>query len=326
MSGRGIRLPLPAERRRPWRLGRRRNLAEVAQTLDARRAAKAASGPSTGEPHVSPGLDRSVDLPGFPRGISVCGNQSIRSWMSTPSPRSWWSWLSSAHQDMANSSCMSDRTNQITAQVIQRAALKLFAKYGFETTTVDDIAAAAGIGRRTFYWYYASKNDIPFADMDPLLHEMDEWLSSAPEDLPLLDAISSALVRFNTVYADGVEAHRQRMMLIRHTPALQAHRALRSALWQEVVARFAAKRLKEPLEALAPQFVGQLAVAATAAAYDVWLIDAHADLAALLRDALAMIQLIPRDTTSPLGLGDTHARSHQSLSRIRKATRRVDIK
>jgi mycofactocin system transcriptional regulator len=219
---------------------------------------------------------------------------------------------------MANCFHMPDRTNQITARVIQRAALKLFAKYGFDATTIDDIAAAAGIGRRTFYWYYPSKNDIPFADMDPLLREMSEWLSSAPAELPLLDAISSALVRFNTVYADGIEAHRQRMMLIRQTPALQAHRALRGALWQEVVARFAAGRLGEPFEALRPQFIGQLAVAATAAAYDVWLVDPNTDLASLIPEALAMIQFVPQDATGPLGLPAANGRSNSSPSRVRK--------
>ena len=40
------------------------------------------------------------------------------------------------------------------------SAFELFDRQGFEGTTVDDIAAAAGIGRRTFFRYFASKNDV----------------------------------------------------------------------------------------------------------------------------------------------------------------------
>ncbi|MCQ0020665.1 TetR family transcriptional regulator [Actinomadura madurae] len=43
---------------------------------------------------------------------------------------------------------------------LERVALRLFAERGFEETTVDDIASAAGIGRRTFFRYYGSKNDV----------------------------------------------------------------------------------------------------------------------------------------------------------------------
>ncbi|TQM06248.1 TetR family transcriptional regulator [Pseudonocardia kunmingensis] len=45
---------------------------------------------------------------------------------------------------------------------VEHIALDLFTERGFDTTTVDDIAAAAGIGRRTVFRYCPSKNDIPW--------------------------------------------------------------------------------------------------------------------------------------------------------------------
>lgn len=188
---------------------------------------------------------------------------------------------------------MSGRANLTTAGAIQRVALELFDKHGFEETRIEEIAEAAGIGRRTFFRYFASKNDIPFGDMDPFVEALDGWLSNAPEEMPLLEAIATAVVRFNTAHTDGLEAHRQRMSLIHRTPALQAHRTLRSAQWQQVIARFAARRLGAPVDSLGPQFIGQVAISATVASYDVWLNDTHTDLDTLLRGSFDLIRLAP---------------------------------
>ena len=52
---------------------------------------------------------------------------------------------------------------------LSHLALALFLERGFEQTTVDDIVEAAGIGRRTFFRYFRSKNDLPWGDFDQLL-------------------------------------------------------------------------------------------------------------------------------------------------------------
>ncbi|MGI8756023.1 MAG: TetR family transcriptional regulator, partial [Acidimicrobiales bacterium] len=66
-------------------------------------------------------------------------------------------------------------------------AFALFNQQGFEVTTVDDIARAAGISRRTFFRYYASKNDAVWGDFDGLLQAMERWLAETPDDRPLME-------------------------------------------------------------------------------------------------------------------------------------------
>ncbi len=165
---------------------------------------------------------------------------------------------------------------------LEQVALDLFVRNGFTATTVEDIAVAAGISRRTFFRYYASKNDVVWGDFGVLLHGMDEWLTNTPDNIPLLRALKEAVIRFNALPPEAVPAHRQRMSLILHVPALQAHSTLRYADWRDVIARFAARRLALPVGALLPQMVGHLALGTAVAAYEQWLSDGSADLATLL--------------------------------------------
>lgn len=165
---------------------------------------------------------------------------------------------------------------------LEQIALRLFTTQGFEETTVEDIATAAGVGRRTFFRYFPSKNDVVWGDFDTLLAGMESWLASVGDDLPTEVAIRDAVVRFNSLPADAVAAHRERMAMILHVPALQAHSTLRYADWRRVVADFVGRRLGEPAESLRPQLAGHLSLAAAVTAYEQWLADETADLPGLL--------------------------------------------
>jgi mycofactocin system transcriptional regulator len=180
------------------------------------------------------------------------------------------------------------RPPRTTREEIERAALALFVAGGFTETTVQDIAAVAGISRRTFFRYYESKNDVVWGDFDGLLRRMEAALATTADDVPLVEALSAAVLRFNTIPAEAVPAHRARMSLILHVPALQAHSTLRYADWRDVVARFAAVRLGESVDALAPQLVGHLALGAALAAYEQWLRTESEDLGTLLQASFAL--------------------------------------
>jgi mycofactocin system transcriptional regulator len=178
---------------------------------------------------------------------------------------------------------------------LERVALDLFIRRGFTETTLDDIAAAAGIARRTFFGYFSSKNDVVWGDFDALLRGMEEWLARSDNGRPLLETLTEAVVRFNDLPPEAIRAHRQRMSLILHVPALQAHSTLRYADWRGVVARYAARRLRKPVDALLPQLVGHLALGAAVTAYEQWLADESADLPRLLTAAFGALDLkLPR--------------------------------
>jgi TetR/AcrR family transcriptional regulator, regulator of mycofactocin system len=169
---------------------------------------------------------------------------------------------------------------------LEQVAFALFEARGFEATTVDEIASAAGIGRRTFFRYFPSKNDVPWGAFEDELERMRVRLKACPSEVPLMDAIRIALIDFNRVDPAQVPLHRRRMELILRVPTLLAHSTLRFTAWRAVVAEFVAERTGSRPDDLAPQAVAHAILGVSIAAYEHWLDDPAADLGPLLDDAM----------------------------------------
>jgi TetR/AcrR family transcriptional regulator, regulator of mycofactocin system len=169
---------------------------------------------------------------------------------------------------------------------IERAAFALFAGQGFDETTVDDIAIATGISRRTFFRYFASKNDVVWGEFDRGLEYFREKLAAADPEQPWLTSLRLAVVDFNALSPEQVPLHRQRMELILHVPALQAYATLMYARWRTVVADFVAARTGGKPNELLPRLVGHTALAAAVAAYEQWLAEPLTPLGDLLEAAM----------------------------------------
>lgn len=172
---------------------------------------------------------------------------------------------------------------------LERVAFELFERDGFEATTVDDIAKGAGIGRRTFFRYFDSKNDVVWGAFSEQLQRMRDRFRERPAEEPLMDAVRTVVVDFNRVEATEVSRHRRRMELILRVPALQAHSTLRYAEWRQVVADFAATRLGVRPSALLPQAIAYAALGVALAAYEHWLARADVELCELLDTAMAAL-------------------------------------
>ena len=181
------------------------------------------------------------------------------------------------------------RRRVTSREELEETAFELFAVRGFEATTVDEIAAAAGIGRRTFFRYFPSKNDIPWGAFELELERMRARLRACPPEVPLMDAIREALVDFNRVDDAQVPLHRRRMELILRVPTLFAHSTLRFTAWREVIAEFVASRTGQRTGRLAPQAIAHAVLGVAVAAYEHWLDDPAADLATLLNDAMRQL-------------------------------------
>ena len=170
---------------------------------------------------------------------------------------------------------------------IERAAFRLFAERGFDAVTMADIAAEVGVGRRTLFRYFESKNDIPWGQFDRTLDGFRKILAAMPADLPLHEAVHRGVVAFNDFPTGAEPSHRDRMRLILETPALQAHSVLRYEAWRRVIAEYVARRLGLEPGDLLPRTVGAVALALALSAYEGWLTAPDTDLAELLDEAMS---------------------------------------
>lgn len=172
---------------------------------------------------------------------------------------------------------------------IEQAAFQLFAERGFEATTLDTIATEVGIGRRTLFRYYSSKNDIPWGQFDRTLDGFRRILADMPTDIPLHEAVHRGVLAFNEFPEDAQPPHRDRMRLILQTPALQAHSVLRYGEWRAVIAEYVAERLGLTPDELVPRMVGHVSLALALSAYEQWLESPDASLSTVLRDAMTSL-------------------------------------
>lgn len=173
---------------------------------------------------------------------------------------------------------------------LSHIALQLFLERGFERTTVDDVASAAGIGRRTLFRYFPSKNDLPWGDFDAELARMRAFLAATEPTVSLVDALTGAVVEFNRFPPEEIPFHHERMNLLLNVPALVAHSTLRYSEWRRVVSDFAALRLGVPADAIEPNAIGWVFLGASLAAYEQWLRDDQSDLIELLESSLLLLR------------------------------------
>ncbi|HET6731513.1 mycofactocin system transcriptional regulator [Mycobacterium sp.] len=177
------------------------------------------------------------------------------------------------------------RRRSTTWDHISNVAIDLFAARGFDEVSVDDVAEAAGIARRTLFRYYPSKNALPWGDFDAHLDHMRDLLVDLDPDVPIDEALRTALLAFNSFDDQETARHRQRMRVILETAALQAYSMTMYAGWRAVVAAFVARRLDAKAEDLVPQTVAWMMLGVALSAYEYWLADESVSLATALGGA-----------------------------------------
>jgi mycofactocin system transcriptional regulator len=184
------------------------------------------------------------------------------------------------------------RVQVTTHSQLSQTALKLFIERGFDQTTVDEIAKAAGVGRRTLFRYFQTKNDLPWGNFDPLLEGMRVTLAHADKNLPIIDALREAVIEFNNFPPDELDIHRNRMRLLLNVPTLLAHSTLRYAEWRQVIAEFVANRMGVKPNELPPQTIAWACLGICLAAYEQWLGREDADLTETFRAAFSNAEAI----------------------------------
>ncbi len=172
---------------------------------------------------------------------------------------------------------------------LELIALRLFTDQGFDSTTIEQIAAEAGVSKRTFFRYFGSKASVLWSEFDSEVDTIRAALAEVPAEVPMMDAIRRAVVTASHYGPQDVPELRMRMNLIGCVPALQSSTAIHYDAWERAISDFAATRIGQPADSLYPLAVGRATLAACRAAYDRWSARADADLPFYLDAALAAL-------------------------------------
>ena len=154
------------------------------------------------------------------------------------------------------------------------AAVDLFTAQGYDDTTVDDIAAAAGVGRRTFFRYFKGKEDAVSPDHELGLARIAEVFATAHPTEPLLSVVLRAGETVFDLYLSDPGTARKRFALVHEVPALRDREAAMVHRYRRLFTKELATRLADVEDGdLRAAVTGAAVVAAHNQALRRWLAD-----------------------------------------------------
>ncbi|NUU40670.1 TetR family transcriptional regulator [Tardiphaga robiniae] len=187
--------------------------------------------------------------------------------MSTTKPLK--SKLKTSAADIAPASGLRERKREQTLQRLTEAAMKLFLAKGYEATTLDDIAAAAEISRRSFFHYFASKEDVVVAWQDRSADALTAAIAERPADESMITAAENAILTMTRHLnpEDAIAIAR----LKRETPALQAREQLKYEKMERAMAGALAARASDKTGQTRARLVAMITTGAIRIASENWL-------------------------------------------------------
>jgi AcrR family transcriptional regulator len=180
---------------------------------------------------------------------------------------------------------------------IASAAIKLFSKQGLDNTTVDDIAADAGVSPRTFFRHFETKEQAAFPDHDERIEELRQRLSAHRSSLAPLRVVIELSRQSAHQFLEDPDLYRPRIQLVRANPALRDRERLIDQKYEDVVADYLRAELADdPAAGLKSRVIAAAIVAAVNHTNDEWASDQSVDAELLLADALQFVE----DAFAPL--------------------------
>lgn len=146
-----------------------------------------------------------------------------------------------------NSESLLRRKQLVVRDAIWNAAIDLFAEKGFDQTTVDGIAAAAGLSQRTFFRYFASKNDLLGQGMTAYGEALRAAIKAAPKSAQAFQVLRGAVLEIAAAVA-SLPRTRDVIAVVMQSPAAREAQLSRRAEVEDSLAQAFAARMKKGRE------------------------------------------------------------------------------
>lgn len=178
-----------------------------------------------------------------------------------------------------------ERKKEKTREALVRAAIGRFAQHGFDLVTVEEIAAECDVAPRTFFRYFASKEDVLFAESDLHVGRVLASLDEQDGSTPPFQALETAMHVVAGAYALERDALRLRHRIVTATPSLRTRAAERQQRWEsDIIDELVSSGRARLLSDLELRLVVASAITALRVAVEAWVAgDDAADLEILLQ-------------------------------------------
>jgi AcrR family transcriptional regulator len=163
-----------------------------------------------------------------------------------------------------------ERRQQRQRAELVSAGMRLFAERGFDATTVDEVADAAGVSRRTLFRYFGSKGDIVMEWARGTTSVLTAAFRSRPPTEEPLSSLHAAFVAMCASIGGSSEHIRSVIVMIEHSPSVRPYSLLKYARWENALAELLAERRPE-LGAMRCALLARGGVAAFRTALEEWL-------------------------------------------------------
>jgi len=194
---------------------------------------------------------------------------------------------------MTSDMTLRDHAREAIRDEVAKHAWTLFAAQGFEATTVDQIADAAGMSRRTFFRYFAGKDELVLERLAESGSQIADALRARPAEeaaWPALRAAFSQPVEVQELHADK---SRPLQLMLRTEPVLRATVETRRRVWTELLTPLTAERLPARIAGSGPDTraaaITGSAIACLEAAQIAWAQNSGSSLATLLDEAMGAV-------------------------------------
>jgi AcrR family transcriptional regulator len=182
------------------------------------------------------------------------------------------------------------RKQQMARDAIYGAAVELFAVKGFEETTVEEIAEASGVSRRSFFRYFASKDDLLAQSVISYGRILADVVRLAPASLSQFELIEHTLltgVKYPTI---NPQRTRQVVEIAERSPAArQAHRSRMTEVEDFLTEAFAA-RSKGSRKEMKARLLSAITLAAMSSTINSWSKGEEKDLQTAAKHVLQTIK------------------------------------
>ncbi len=187
---------------------------------------------------------------------------------------------------------ISERKRRAVRAELSEVALQLLTDRDFESVTVDEIAAAAGVSRRTFFRYFSSKEDVVFAFLDQWATRLREEIEGRPAEEAPITAVHHGLRQHMAAYQSSAERAMALVRLVRHTPSLRAQEHISREHMRLGIVEALGRRLGVDAERdMRPHVLASLALAPLDAAFVTWFgARSGEDICDLVDEALATFE------------------------------------